>query len=188
MGYDVDLDVADAKRRTTQRVSVQLSASPDRPQPADQLRHRERLTDVIIRTCLKTENAVCRRIARGHDHDRHRAGSTDQSATLNPTQATNVDVEDNQFVVIVDRALERNLAVGALVDRESLQTQRVAERGQGRRVVVGYQDAARTLAPCDVHSLIRLAARTGTEELGHNPGTGPLGGDSRAASERFQCG
>src|SRR5207248_5337026 len=136
---DVELERADAPDAEA-RGAVELPAAEDRAHAADELGDREGLRDVVVRACLEPEDAVDLGVHRGQHQDRDVALAAQAPADLDPREAGQADVEDEDVVARRPRRLERALAVGELVDLEACRTQRVADGVDDRLLVVDDED------------------------------------------------
>src|SRR5207237_3717994 len=133
------------------RGAVELAAAQDRPNTAHELGDREGLRHVVVSAGLEAEHAVDLGVHRREDQDRDVALAAQSAADLDPGEARQADVEDEDVVAVLRPCrLERRLAVAEGVDLEAGGAQRVRDGVHDRRLVVDDEDllahVARTLA------------------------------------------
>src|SRR5919199_2734675 len=142
---DVELERSDAADGAP-RGAVELAAAQDRAQTAHELGDRERLRHVVVGAGLEAEHAVDLRVHRRQDQDRDVALAAQAAADLDPGEAGEADVEDEDVVALRPRRLQGGLAVAEGVDLEAGGTQRVADGVGDRRLVVDDQDSVAHVA------------------------------------------
>src|SRR5919202_3614757 len=135
----VVLERADAVDAAARR-AVEIAAAQDRPHPADELGDREGLRHVVVSARLEPEHAVDLGVHRGQDQDRDVALLAEPPADLEPGEAREADVEDEDVVAVRPRRLERRLAVAGGVDLEAGGAERVGDSVDDRRLVVDDED------------------------------------------------
>ena len=140
MAREVDPDVADLANAACGH-TVELAAAQERPHAADQLRHRERFRDVVVRAELEAEDAVELGVARAQQDDGDVALRAEGPADVGPEEARHHHVEDHDVELRRPRFLERVLAVTGDLDVEVLLLEAVADGVDHGDIVVGHQDA-----------------------------------------------
>jgi hypothetical protein len=144
----VELEPADAFDRAS-AFAVELPAAQDRADAPDQLGHRERLRDVVVRADLQPDDTVHLRSFRGEHHDGYGALGPQAAADLRPREARKHQVEDHDVEAVLEGCLQTGLAVLPHLDIEAFLTKRVADRVPERRLVVDDEDSR--------HGFTRLA-------------------------------
>ena len=121
-----------------------LLGAPDHgAHPRDQLVRAERLDDIVVGAAVQTANPVALLAARGQHDDRQRAGRRrppDLPAYFETRDVRQHPIEQHRVGPALGDAQQRLLAVGRLVNGETLALQIVAQHRDKRCLVFDDQD------------------------------------------------
>ena len=117
--------------RGTVRVRVTGSPAQGRPDAGDELRHLERLADVVVGARLEADDDVDRVSAGREHHDRRRGLAPDRAAHLEAVETRQHDVEQDEVGAIRPPAIQALDAAAAVVTvvRRAGQGGHLADRG-----------------------------------------------------------
>ena len=130
--------------RRARRTAARLSPH-DGPDPRDQLAHTEGFGDVIVCAALQPQYFVRLRVAGGDHEDRCvdiRAAVADRAAERNAVEARQHHIEEHDVEGCGARALERERAIGDLVDDEAGQAEMQPEQLADRSFIFDDKRAA----------------------------------------------
>ena len=144
----VDDQVADDEtgRRARGELGGPVDAPQQGPDARHQLAHPERLGEVVVGPDREPDQDVGLVVARGQHQHRHRGRRLDAPADLEPVEAGQHHVEDDEVGPTGGVALDRTRAVVRLVDGEPLGPQPVGDGLVDDALVLDDEHAAGTHA------------------------------------------
>ena len=136
----VELDVTDDD--AVGRLGGRFGASEHRADPGDQLPRAERLGHVVVGAELEADERVRLVAARGEHHDRDRRGRPQPTRDVEPVEARQPEVEDDEVGMVPSRGLEGGRTVAGDEHLEARPLEVVADELHDLGLVVDDQDRA----------------------------------------------
>jgi hypothetical protein len=119
-----------------QRMTGSRRAPAQRARPGQELRHRERLRQVVVRTTVQTLDPLLDLVAGRDDEDRGRAPPVSESSADGESIEPREDhVEQDQVVSVRCFPIERCSSIADDIDRPSIPGERGPDRLGDRRLV-----------------------------------------------------
>ena len=140
-GVGVEAQVADHERGAAAR----RTAAHQRAHPREQLLALERLHEVVVGAGVEALDAVVELAAGGEDQDRHVGLGAQPPADLDPVEAGQAEVEDDQVGDELLRGPQRLDPVDRGADLVALLAQGAAQDVGDRLVVLDHEHASRVL-------------------------------------------